>query len=311
MIRDLDETLKQLLIQKGGIDAGSVDIRFDAPSSDPAGAAARPTINFFLYDIRENVELREIRWDTQRDGNRQVRVKRLPLRMDLSYNVSCRASAVEDQHQLLWRVVQTLSRNSPLPDDLLQGDLKGQLHQVLTKVAQPDGVLNNPADLWSAAKSEPAPSINFVATLDLDLDQESVTPLVFARIAQVGPLKSQAEIEAAKQESAPMQSGWDSAPIRFGGVVRAPDGRLIEGASVRVLGKQADGSAMQVGPTVRSDESGHYVFSAVPAGQYTLVVEVPGQAPQQRPLSVGARQPGEPLPELLQEVEVKMVPATS
>jgi hypothetical protein len=306
MIRELDDTLKQLLIQKGGLDPAAVDIRFDAPSRDQSAAPTHPTVNLYLYDVHENVELREMRWDTEREGNRKVRIKRVPLRMDLSYSVTCWASAPEDQHQLLWRVLETLSRNSPLPDDLLQGDLKEQVHQVQTRVAQPDGVLKNPADLWSALKTEPAPSINLVATLDLDLDKDTITPLVFARVVKLSQLKAQAEMEGPKDELMPAQIDWEAGPVRLGGVVESTDGQLIDRASVRLLAKQADGKPVQVGPTVQTDESGRYVFSQVPAGQYMLVVEVAGQAPQQQPLNVAVLPRGQPLPELLHEVEVKM-----
>jgi hypothetical protein len=307
MIRDLDETLKQLLIQNGGLDPATVDIRFDAPSRVLSAAITRPTVNLYLYDVRENVELREMRWDTERDGNRKVRIKRLPLQMDLSYSITCWASATEDQHQLLWRVLETLSRNSPLPNDLLQGDLQGQIHQVQTKVAQPDGVLKNPADLWAAMKTEPAPYINLVVTLDLDLDEEITTPLVFARVLKTSQLEAQSDTEKAKYGLPPGQSAWEASPIRFGGVVHSTDGQSIKGASIRLLGKQTDGNPLQVGPTIQTDEFGRYVFTGVPAGQYTLVIEVPGQAPQQRPLNVAVRHRGELLPELVHEVEVSML----
>ena len=304
MIRELDETLKQLLIQKGGLDPATVDIQFKAPSQYQSAPVTRPTVNMYLYDVRENVELREMRWDTERDGNRKVRIKRLPLRMDLSYSVTCWASAAEDQHQLLWRVLETLSRNSPLPDDLLQGDLKGQIHQVQTKVAQPNGVLKNPAEMVTPVDT--APSINLVATLDLDLDQENTTPLVFARVVKTNLRMAKGETDRALEELPQGLAGWETGRIRFGGVVHSTDGEPLKGASIRLLGKQTDGNPVQVRPTIQTDGSGHYILSDVPVGQYTLVVEVPGGTPQHRPLIVGAIRQGEPLPELTHEIEVNM-----
>lgn len=306
MIKDLDETLKQLLIQKGGLEPASVDIRFDAPSRDLTAAPTRPVINLFLYDIHENVELREMRWDTQREGIRKVKVKRPPLQIDLSYSVTCWSNIAEDQHQLLWRALQTLGANSPLPKDLLQGDLKNQDHWIQTKVAQPDSVLKNPADLWSALKTEPAPSINLVVTLELDLEVETITPLVFARVLRTGLLETRAQMAIAKDEQRPDRMGWETSPLRFGGIVHYPTGQPVKGASVRLLKRQTDGNPVQLGPTIQSDESGHYVFAGVPASQYTLVVELPGQAPLQRTITVGTGERGEPLPELVNDVEVPM-----
>ena len=94
--------------------------------------------------------------------------------------------------------------------------------------------------------------------------------------------------------------------MRFGGLVRGAGGTPVTGAAVRLIGTQADGSAMQFGPTVHTDEAGHYIFATVPPGQYTLVVEVPGQPPQQRALSLAMHERGELLPALANEVEVGM-----
>ena len=100
MINDLDETLKQLLIQKAQLDPAEVDISFDTPTRDWSTPVTRPTINLYLFDIRENRTLRELDWDDEPSGYGQVRRKRLPLRMDLSYMVTCWTSATEDQHRL-------------------------------------------------------------------------------------------------------------------------------------------------------------------------------------------------------------------
>ena len=85
MIDDLVETLRQLLIQKAGLNPTEVDISFDIPTRDWAtsSAATRPTVNLYLYDIRENLRLREMYWDqdAQAADRGQVKLKRRPLRM--------------------------------------------------------------------------------------------------------------------------------------------------------------------------------------------------------------------------------------
>ena len=58
MITDLNETIRQLLIQKGPLDPGEVDISFETPDREWAASISNPTINLYLYDIRENHELR-------------------------------------------------------------------------------------------------------------------------------------------------------------------------------------------------------------------------------------------------------------
>ena len=59
MFADLDESIRQLLIQRGNLDTGEVDIAFDLPSREWAAGVSKPTINLYLYDIRECSELKE------------------------------------------------------------------------------------------------------------------------------------------------------------------------------------------------------------------------------------------------------------
>ena len=70
MIADLDETIRQLLIAEIPIRNGEIDIKFDQPKREWSARLTRPTINFFLYDVRENVILRRHQWEKiGADGN--------------------------------------------------------------------------------------------------------------------------------------------------------------------------------------------------------------------------------------------------
>ena len=298
MIADLNETFKHLLIDRGELDPAQVMITFQKPATEAGKPQPETGVNFHLYDIRENLELRESQWDTEMEGSRRVRVTRRPLRMDLRYSITCWAKSAEAEHQLLWHVLETLYRNSPLPDELLQGGLRQLMHPVITRVAQPDGAVANPSGV--------GPSINLIATVDLDLNEFRSTPLVFARGLKLSPTMPESDPQRNQLASEAAQFSWEAAPLRFGGLVHRPGGQPVEGASVRLIGTHPDGSAMQFGPTVYTDDAGHYVFATVPPGQYTLVVELPGQPPQQRPLTIAMHERGELLPALVNEVEVAM-----
>jgi Pvc16 N-terminal domain len=71
MLQDLDETLKQLLTTKlPRISTGEVKISFAAPDSEFATNTVQGlTINLFLHDIRENLELRSNDWLVQRQSD--------------------------------------------------------------------------------------------------------------------------------------------------------------------------------------------------------------------------------------------------
>ena len=58
MINDVDEAIKQLLIKEKAIDPADVDISFDAPDKEWSSSISKPTVNVYLYDFRENHQLR-------------------------------------------------------------------------------------------------------------------------------------------------------------------------------------------------------------------------------------------------------------
>src|SRR2546425_13010782 len=102
MFADLDETIRQLLIRFVPLDLTEVDVSFEAPDRDWSGRLSRPTVNCFLYDVRENLELRRTDWEVQRK-NGEGTSKRLPARIDATYQITVWARAPEDEHRLLWR----------------------------------------------------------------------------------------------------------------------------------------------------------------------------------------------------------------
>ncbi len=302
MIHDLDETLKQLLIQKAGLDPAEVDISFDVPTREWSTPVTRPTVNLYLYDIRENRALRQPMWEEPQSRESEALIKRSLVRIDLSYLITCWTSAAEDQHRLLWRVLQTFMRHSPLPEDTLQGELRGHVYPLRTEVAQPDGVLRNVSDFWGALDNQLRPAISLVVTLELDLEEQKIAPLVFAQVLKIGQRSPEPGHNGRPAEI--LEPGWEVFPLVLAGRVVTETGVPVPGASVRLLGRTRGGAGRQIGPTRTTDADGRYLFAAVPPGAYTLVVEVPGQAPQQQSLIVAAVERGEELPPVTHEVIV-------
>src|SRR3972149_6110777 len=95
MLADLDESLRGLLkreLARHGFDG--VDIVFDAPAKEWSATLSTPTVNLFLYDLRESQDFRPIDWEPHRDEN-GLRELRPPLRVDVSYAVTAWTRAGE------------------------------------------------------------------------------------------------------------------------------------------------------------------------------------------------------------------------
>jgi len=182
LFADLDETIRQLLIKQVPLDLSEVDISFEAPDREWSGRLSRPTINCFLYDIRENVDLRATDFETMRNnGKGTTTSKRFPARIDATYQVTIWARAPEDEHQLLWRVLVVLYRNAVLSDDVLQGSLKNQLFPTPAKVIQPNQARANPAELWQSIDNRIRPALTYTVTVPLDPDMVFTDGMVFTR----------------------------------------------------------------------------------------------------------------------------------
>lgn len=171
---------------------GEITYSFQQPKSGwNTTAQSGAVLNLFLYDVRENAQLRRHQWETQMNGNngdpRFVQQKRLPLRIDCFYLVTAWHDQPSVQHWLLASCLQILGRYAVLPEDKLEGRLREQPYEIRTKLAAHD-VLTNPAEVWSALGNDLHPSFTYVVTLAIDPWQPIRIPLVSTMVTTVGQL---------------------------------------------------------------------------------------------------------------------------
>src|SRR3954452_1491652 len=108
MLADLDETLRALLKEELEVHGfEGVDIAFDAPSRDWSGQLSKPSVNLFLYDLREAESLRSSEWSKIKKDGRTLESPP-PMIMEASYAVTAWTQAVEDEHRLLSQVLAIL-----------------------------------------------------------------------------------------------------------------------------------------------------------------------------------------------------------
>jgi hypothetical protein len=245
MLTDLNNTLKRLLVQRVPLDLDEVDVSFDCPKREWSAKVLKPTVNLYLFDVRENVEMRTWNYRTVNDRGGTTGRRRPPVYVDLSYLITTWAREVTDEHVLLWRALTAMMRETKLGDDLLQGSLReNESWPVNITVAQADGVLRNPGEFWNALDNDLKPAVVYCATLPVDLDVliDLFNPQrvrISRHIAVGGLLQSHANGDGA--------------------------GRPIADARV---------AFPQLGISVRSGDDGRYVASGVPEGTHHVQVSV-------------------------------------
>lgn len=268
MIGDLNETLKQLLIDRIPLDPREVAIAFDPPDSEWSGSVATPTINCYLYHIQENQRLRTSDWERQRPGERgEITRKRLPFRLELHYLITVWATAVEDEHRLLWRILGVLMPYQNLPQATLKGELARSEWPVPVLVAQPEGPLKNPTDFWSTFEKFVKPSVTCAFTIPLDPELSFSVPPVLSRRIRLQEIAG---------------PGKDGEVFSLGGyVLDAPDDHLgVPGILVLVLER---------GDRQVTDRYGRFRFDGLPAGPYTLEARGDGRV-SRRQITLAAGQ---------------------
>ena len=141
---------EELLTVEGQLDPSEVDVSFDIPNRDWSKGISKPTINCYLFDIREHRDLRHGGTTMDVTPSKGVARRRLPMFVGLTYLITAWTRAVEDEHRLLFHALKTLMRFGVIPSQHVQGSLKQHELPIHTQIAQPDGVLKSPGEFWTA-----------------------------------------------------------------------------------------------------------------------------------------------------------------
>lgn len=194
MIDDLDKTIATLLRHETyGLPpalADQVQISFATPDDQfPPQSVTLPAVDLFLYDVRENLDLRtsEVFVERRTDGT-AVRT-RAPVRVDFSYLVTAWSSEsvpdrAQDEHRLLGEVMRALLRHRTIPEDVLQGVLATQAPPLPASALQP-GRLQSLGEFWQALGGKPKAALNYSVTLSIDVSTPQEVRLVTDKVIKI------------------------------------------------------------------------------------------------------------------------------
>jgi hypothetical protein len=174
MIQDVDESLRTL-IRREALDGTDVEVVLDAPTREWSARRNAPTLDLYLYDIREDLRRRENGLiDVTDDAGRVTERVKPPRWYKLSYLVTAWTQRPEDEHRLLAAVLACFLLHDRLPDDVLAGQLVGMSLPVPVTVALPPPEDRALSDVWSALGGELKPSLDLVVISPFDTRQFQV-----------------------------------------------------------------------------------------------------------------------------------------
>ena len=260
MIRDLSLTLRSLLddpaLASVFPELAAAQIVFDRPA-EPF-SPAQTTVNLFLYDIRENLELRSSEPLLERRNGEAI-IHPPPLRVACAYLITAWPVGGTElplqEHRLLSQTLQVLFRYPTIPAAFLQGSLAGQQPPLPMLTAQADG-LKDPADFWAAIGNKLRPSITVTATLAMERFAAITAPLVITEQVVLGERKAATEKD--------LKPATRQALLRIGG--RVTDATDLPVANARV-------TLVKTGFEAVTDAAGRYTLTLPEPGTFDLRIQ--------------------------------------
>ncbi|MDR3577368.1 MAG: Pvc16 family protein [Anaerolineaceae bacterium] len=244
MFNDVDDALREFLNSEIPISRSEIDISFDRPTRDWSGRLSRPTLNLFLYDIRERKDLRDDVPMVSRNENGLAVRQAPPRRIDLSYLVTVWIKETEDEHRILARVLACFFKYNKIDSKYLQGDLKSSGYPVLCRLINAEETTNT-IDIWSVLDNDFHASLLWAVTAPLEVFKPTTGPLVVTKKIGVGALRE----------------GWRDSLIQVGGRVHTKSDTETGMANVKIV-------IAGTGFETVTDNNGYFSFSGTPEGHY-------------------------------------------
>lgn len=259
MIPDVDEILRKLLIQEIDIKNNEIDIQFQQPKREWSSRLSKPTINLFLFDLRENLRLRaaeQYKTINLPDGSSEIR--RNSVRMDLRYLLTAWVNEPEDEHLLLSSALIGLLRHPFFPQNILTERLKEQTKPIALKVATfppGEGPVDKFTEIWGVLDNEMRPGILVTVTISVD-------PYLPMRFQQVRTREMRFVQDTAidQQDSSPATRAHSKTYWSIGGMVNSKK-HDVSTLSLVLVEKQLP---------LELDEEGNFSLSHVEEGEYHL-----------------------------------------
>lgn len=275
LLGQLQQSLRELVYAQGRLHPGEVDVRFEMPIKEWVDSLTRPTVSIYLFDLRENLDMRVNGAVTPpvREGGRAV--VRTPLRrFELLFMISVITTRVDDEYAILWRLLNTLLRFPTLPGSVLHGALAELDPPPALKVGR---MIEGPSPLsiWSALEMPPRPSLLVAVTLPTDRDDLFEVPLVLSRDLHV--LRPDPEREAGGLGLAPAGNVLVQRSTRIGGVLRTHSGQPLANAIIQIEGRPL---------AITTNEEGHFTINGVQPGALAVTVTTPDGASCRASLTV-------------------------
>ena len=229
MINEVDEALRTL-VKAEVVNGADVEVVFDAPTREWASRRNKPTVDLYLYDIREDTRRRGVGQIERRNERGVVEERQsLPRFFKLAYLITAWTQRPEDEHRLLSAILACFLRYDVMPASALTTLLSQVGFPLGLQVAFPPPEDRQVSDVWSSLGGDLKPSVDLVITLAIqperlyEVAQAVMAPL---RLRSVSQVTYEADDGVRHLRDSDFEGADDQrqppAPIAVGGKTRKP-----------------------------------------------------------------------------------------
>ncbi|MEI6445483.1 MAG: Pvc16 family protein [Nostocales cyanobacterium ELA583] len=252
------QTLAEILA--GGTSLISTEqIDFSHPSHRREEGAG-PTLNLYVYDLRESKQMQHSGRQVERKSNNGLQsatVNWSPSWFDVSLLLTAWDRTALGEHHLLSEALNVLLRHRSLQEDFLLPELRGYGNLSMTVALDPPIEVGS---LWSALNVPLRAGLFLTVTAPLE-PQSATVPLVWERIFNL-----------QNQFPANGNSSVATRRVATAGVVKsALSNKVLVDAKISVL--KTEKSAV-------SNQEGLFFFEDLRIGNYVLTINCPGYLPR-------------------------------
>lgn len=139
------------------------EVSFAGPAVVAQRSATSTLVDFFLYDVHEDMTARLLDWTDVRDEHGRVVARKPPPRQfRMSYLVTAWDENADEEHTVLGRLLTILCTHAVIPADLA-GPLANDHGSVLLDIGNPN-LSRYPVELWQALGVQARSGLNLTVT---------------------------------------------------------------------------------------------------------------------------------------------------
>ncbi|MBD2354952.1 DUF4255 domain-containing protein [Tolypothrix sp. FACHB-123] len=252
------QTLAEILA--GGTSLTSTEqIDFSHPSNRREEGAG-PTLNLYVYDIRESKQFQQSGRQVERKASRSLQPTSVgwsPNWFDVSMLLTAWDRTALGEHHLLSEALTVLLRHRSLQEDYLVPELRGYGNLSLTVALDPPIEIGS---LWSALNVPLRSALYITAMIPVE-PQTTLVPLVYERIFN---LQNQLS-----------ENGNGTVVTR-----RVAIAGMVKSAVTNLPLTTAEVTIQRTKKSAISNQEGLFFFEDIRLGNYVLTVNCPGYLPQ-------------------------------